>query len=178
MWESNVFTGVCLSIGRLPLERGVCLWREGSAGGCGGGSAFRGRRVCLRREEAASRRWSACRGEVCNQFAQPRAHGILWDTVNKRAVCILLKCILVQSLSHISTDFNLMTKMTRFDNNFILENKKFINCVYFYLRKLYYCENLKRLYFSQEIGKIMIFSNKDQFLQKHYQPLLNYSFFG
>ena len=71
----------------------------------GGGYASRGyasRRGVLIQEGLHPRGGSASReglhpwGSAQPPGCRPRPHRILWDTVNKRAVCILLYCILVR----------------------------------------------------------------------------------
>ena len=92
--EGYVFTGVCLSTGGMG-----CAWLLAGGGVC----MVAGRRACM----VAS--WGVCvvvRGCVCGcggvracqgacVLARGGVHRIRRDTVNERAVRILLECILV-----------------------------------------------------------------------------------
>ena len=65
----------------MHWEWGVCIQR---------GSAFRGGRAVYIQEEGGLHP-----GKVWQNLSPPKTHGILQDTVNERAVRILLECVLV-----------------------------------------------------------------------------------
>ena len=118
--QGNIFTGVCLSTGRgvgFPAcitchmtggsaSRGVCLQGRGfaSRGDMHPGGSASGVRSAFRGGSAYRGRGSASRGDLHPGGSPsrgvgettPEIYGILWDTVNKWAVCILLECIQVR----------------------------------------------------------------------------------
>ena len=103
--EGYVFTGVCLSAGRgSSAYRGLHPWGglypgQGlhSGGSASGGFCIRGERGSVSGGFCIHRTGVCIQGEACIQVGQnlPLPHRILRDTVNERAVRILLECILV-----------------------------------------------------------------------------------
>ena len=105
--QGNIFTGVSLSRGGGWLtsmyhrshDWGVCL-RGGGSASKGEGSASRGTRVCIQGVGQYPPMSAYGRGvRQTPSSPPPKIHGILQDTVNKRAIRILLECILVY-ISH------------------------------------------------------------------------------
>ena len=88
--QGNIFTSVCHSVQRGRGLLPSMYYGSHDQGGLppGGGSACRGG-LYPGRGSAFSGSWAD---------PTPKIHGILWDTVNKRSVCILLECILVPNL--------------------------------------------------------------------------------
>ena len=82
--EGYVFTGVCLS------TEGVCMVEGGM---CGGG-VHGGWGVCMAGGRGHAWWWGSCNGRG-GMHATHTPQQILRDTVNERAVRILLECILV-----------------------------------------------------------------------------------
>ena len=99
--QGNIFISICHSVpgwgGGFPtcitghMTRGVCIQEVCISG-----------LVCFQ---------GVCIQGVCIQggWAEPPSeiHGILWDTVNKRAVRILVECFLVSIIFKIFLDFSL-----------------------------------------------------------------------
>ena len=93
VWDKIMFSQVCV-IPSVHRGRGVASQHASQVTCPGGlhlgglprlrGSASRG--VCI---------WG--RGELGRP---PKIHGVLWDTINKRVVRILLECILVWKKKH------------------------------------------------------------------------------
>ena len=89
--QGNVYTGVCLSteagVGFPACITGHMTSESASGGGeYPGGFASRG---------SLHPKWGLHRGGAWTDPSE--IHGILWITVNKRAVRILLECLLVYS---------------------------------------------------------------------------------
>ena len=101
VYEGYVFTGVCLSTGGggACMVAGGHAWLLGGMCGCRGcvhgcvgvcmvkGGGMHGEGGCVVKVGHLWQR-GAC-------LAKGGVHGIWWDTINERAVCILLECILV-----------------------------------------------------------------------------------
>ena len=109
--------GVCIQ-GSFPpggsASRGMGLHPGGSGLHPGGG-------VCIQEEGSASREEgsasSGCflQGWVCLQEGgRAVPHRILWDTVNERAVRILLECIIVEYKITVSCMYKIITNAVRF----------------------------------------------------------------
>ena len=108
----------------LVIWQGVCLWEERGlhpgGGGLHPGVCLKGRGVCIQGGLPTGG------GGVCIHVGWPDTPPIPWDTIYKRAVRILLKCLLVSSTSTNSINF-LLHQMLRilfsFHEHVNFENK-------------------------------------------------------
>ena len=84
---------MCIQEGRSAYRRELCIHDGGLHTGGGLHTVGFASEGCLHPGEGGLHPGGVCiqRGRV----DLPKIHGILWDTVIKQAVCILLECILV-----------------------------------------------------------------------------------
>ena len=120
MWKLEL-CNTCLHRNRMGLLLGIVTARKRSLGQ---GNVFtpvchsvHGRGVWLPSMHYRSYDWeclpggrgeSASGGGRCPTPPTLEIHGILWDTVNKRALRILLECILVEKLDFVKLNFLLV----------------------------------------------------------------------